>query len=110
MSTKIDSSASLPLSLPLSTDKLAAAKTAAKAAYGSADTGATSASTRGDDTVQITGDAMNLHSAAKSIASSSSSFDSKRVEAVRQSIASGSYKVNPERIASRMIDSDAALA
>ncbi|MDB5967600.1 MAG: Anti-sigma-28 factor FlgM family protein [Hydrocarboniphaga sp.] len=106
MSTKIDSSPSLPLKLP-SMDKLASAKLA-KAAYDSKPTGASSPSSRGDDTVQITGDAMKMQNLEKSLASSRS-FDAERVAAVRQAMADGSYKIDPERIASRLMASDAQL-
>lgn len=101
MSTKIDSAPSLP---PSST-ALSSTKLAAKSAYASAETGASS---RGDDTVQITGGAMKMQSLEKSL-SGSSSFDAKRVAEVRQQIADGSYRINPERIASRMLDSEALL-
>jgi negative regulator of flagellin synthesis FlgM len=106
MSTKIDSTPGLPPKLSLSMDKLASAKLAQTAYSGTSD--AAPAGSRGADTVQITGDAMQLQSLEKSL-SGSSSFDAKRVAEVRAAIADGRYQVNPERIASRMLDSDALL-
>jgi negative regulator of flagellin synthesis FlgM len=103
MSTKIDSTPSLPSTAPL-----AASKLAAKSAYVSVETGAGNRSSRGDDTVQITGDAMKMQSLEKSL-SGSSSFDAKKVAEVRQQIADGRYQVNPERIAARMVSSDALI-
>jgi negative regulator of flagellin synthesis FlgM len=107
MSTKIDSTPGLPPKLSASMDKLAPAKLA-QSAYSGAASDAAAGSSRGADTVQITGDAMKLQSLEKSL-SGSSSFDAKRVAEVRAAIADGRYRVNPDRIASRMIDSDAQL-
>lgn len=106
MSTKIDSTPALPPGRPAAMDKLASAKLA-QAAYGSA--AAPAGSGRGDDTVQITGDAMHMQSLEKSLSRGGGSFDVERVAAVRQAIADGRYQVNPERIASRLIASDKSL-
>ena len=108
MSTKIDANPGMPMSMPSAMDKLGSARSAS-AAYGSAASDNTEAGKRSSDTVQITGDAMQMQSLEKSL-SGSTSFDAERVAAVKAAIADGRYQVNPERIASKMIDSDKALA
>ncbi|WP_428312292.1 flagellar biosynthesis anti-sigma factor FlgM [Hydrocarboniphaga sp.] len=106
MSTKIDST---PTSLPPSPSPLSTSKLAAKSAYVSVETGAgTRSNGRGDDTVEITGDAMKMQSLEKSL-SGTTSFDAKKVAEVRQRIADGQYQINPERIAERLVTSDALL-
>jgi negative regulator of flagellin synthesis FlgM len=63
----------------------------------------------GDDTLQITGDAMQMQSLEKSL-SSGPAFNSERVEALRAAVASGSYKVDPERVADKMLSATPSLS
>lgn len=63
----------------------------------------------GGDSLRLTGEAANLQAAARDVASRPA-FDEARVQALRESIASGSYKIDAEAIASRMLDLDARLA
>lgn len=103
MSTKIDSTPSLPPS----TSPLSSARLAAKSAYVSTETGSAGARSR-DDTVHITGDAIKMQSLEKTL-SGSGAFDAGRVAELRQAIADGRYQLRPERIAARLIDSEAQL-
>jgi len=54
-----------------------------------------------DDSVRLTDSARALQDAAK--VDGQGAIDSKKVEKIRQSIADGSYQVNPAAIADRMI-------
>ena len=107
MSNTIDSSSGITPMLPSASERVGQARSA----YASAATNApaSASSSRGDDTVQITGDAMQLQSLEKSIGGEPA-FDSKRVEALRSAIAEGRYQADPERIAGKMLGSNPPLA
>ena len=64
--------------------------------------GGASASTPQSDTVHITESARTLASLAQTV-SDTPDIDMNRVAAVQQSLTTGSYKINPERIADRML-------
>ena len=61
-----------------------------------------SASKPQTDTVHITESARSLASLSQTV-SDTPDVDMNRVAAVQQSIASGTYQINPERIADRML-------
>jgi negative regulator of flagellin synthesis FlgM len=61
-----------------------------------------------DDSVRLTDSARALQDAAK--VDGQGAIDSQKVEKIRQSIADGSYKVDPAAIADRMIALDAQIA
>lgn len=61
-----------------------------------------------DDSVRLTDSARALQDAAK--VDGQAAVDTKRVEKIRQSIADGSYQVNPAAIADKMIALDAQMA
>jgi negative regulator of flagellin synthesis FlgM len=61
-----------------------------------------------DDSVRLTDSARALQEAAK--VDGQGAIDSKKVEKIRQSIADGSYQVNPGAIVDRMIALDAQIA
>jgi len=61
------------------------------------------------DSLRLTGEATGLQTLQRDLATRPA-FDEARVQALRESIASGSYKVDAEAIASRMLDLDARLA
>ncbi|WP_430391116.1 flagellar biosynthesis anti-sigma factor FlgM [Dyella sp. 20L07] len=69
-------------------------------ATGSAGSEAAS-STAPDDRVQITDSARALQEAAR--AGSGATVDTKKVEQVRQALANGTYRIDPSRIADRMM-------
>lgn len=105
MSNTIDSSSGITPLLPAASERVGQARSA----YAAASAPASASSVRGDDTVQITGDAMQLQRLEKSIGGEPA-FDSKRVEALRSAIAEGRYQADPERIASKMLGSNPPLA
>jgi negative regulator of flagellin synthesis FlgM len=61
-----------------------------------------------DDSVRLTDSARALQDAAK--VDGHAAIDTGRVEKIRQSIADGSYQVNPAAIADKMISLDAQIA
>lgn len=103
MSNTIESSSGIKPMLPGAGERVGLARPAAATAPASA------GGSRGDDTVQITGDAMQLQSLEKAIGGEPA-FDSQRVEALRAAIAEGRYQADPERIASKMLGSNPPLA
>jgi len=62
----------------------------------------------GGDSLRLTGEAASLQVLQRDLAARPA-FDEARVAALRESIGSGSYKIDAEAIASRMLDLDARL-
>jgi negative regulator of flagellin synthesis FlgM len=60
------------------------------------------------DKVNLTDSARALQEASR--AGDSSPIDTAKVERVRQALAAGTYQVNPERIADRMLSLDSQIA
>lgn len=60
------------------------------------------------DSLRLTGEASNLQALQRDL-SSAPAIDSDRVQAVKDALQNGSYKINPEAIAHRMMDLDAQL-
>lgn len=60
------------------------------------------------DSLRLTGEATGLQALQREL-SAAPAIDTARVEAVRASLQNGSYKINPEAIASRMLDLDQQL-
>ena len=77
------------------------------ASGGNAASDAPAAVTPKDDSVRLTDSARALQDAAK--VDGQGTIDSKKVEKIRQSIADGSYQVNPAAIADKMIALDAQI-
>jgi negative regulator of flagellin synthesis FlgM len=71
-------------------------------------TEATTGSNSGDDRVQLTDSARALQEAART--HSGATVDTKRVEQVRQALANGTYKIDPSRIADRMMSLDSQIS
>lgn len=65
-------------------------------------TGGSNTSTTQADSVHITESARSLASLSQTV-SDTPDVDVNRVAAVQQSLAAGSYRINPERIADRML-------
>ena len=63
---------------------------------------------RSADSVDLTGRAQELRAVSKELAKTPE-FDSARVEALKQAISSGSYEVNAERIAEKLLATDGQL-
>lgn len=60
------------------------------------------------DSLRLTGEATNLQAMQREL-STAPAIDNARVQAVREALESGSYKINPEAIAQRMLDLDQQL-
>jgi len=98
MSQKIDGGiTSTPQVRPLATS----AKTAA--ADGSAARPVEAA-----DSVRLTGEATSLQAIQRGL-SAAPAIDTARVQAVRDALQNGSYRINPDAIAQRMLDLDEQL-
>ncbi|WP_369938362.1 flagellar biosynthesis anti-sigma factor FlgM [Xanthomonas tesorieronis] len=82
-----------------------------KAASGASEDGKANAvgATAATDSLRLTGEASGLQSLQRELAAAPA-VDSNRVESVRSALQSGSYKINPDVIASRMLDLDQQLS
>lgn len=74
---------------------------AASNATGSSGTDAAGSASGSDDRVQLTDSARALQEAART--DSGATVDTKKVEQVRQALANGTYKIDPSRIADRLL-------
>ena len=81
---------------------------ASKISSAGADRSAPVAAAQASDSLRLTGEATGLQSLQKEL-SAAPAVDQGRVQAVRESLQNGSYKINPDAIASRMIDLDQQL-
>lgn len=59
-----------------------------------------------EDTVELSGVADLVRTAARRVAASGAPVDEARVRELRQAIADGSYQPDPARIARKLIDTD----
>ncbi|QZN81358.1 flagellar biosynthesis anti-sigma factor FlgM [Stenotrophomonas sp. DR822] len=60
------------------------------------------------DSLRLTGEATNLQAIEREL-STAPAIDAQRVAAVRESLQNGTYKINPDAIASRMLELDQQL-
>ena len=60
------------------------------------------------DSLRLTGEATNLQAIERDL-STAPAIDVQRVAAVRESLQNGTYKINPDAIASRMLELDQQL-
>ena len=67
-----------------------------------------SATASGSDKVSLTGDASRLQELERQL-QSKPVVDSQRVDAVRSAVENGTFEVNPERIAEKMMSLEQAL-
>jgi len=67
-----------------------------------------SENTSGSDRVSLTGDASRLQELERQL-QSQPVVDSQRVDAVRSAVENGTFEVNPERIADKMMSLEQAL-
>lgn len=58
------------------------------------------------DSLKLTGEATGLRALARELGSAPAGIDMARVNAIRASLGDGSYRVDPQAIASRMIEFD----
>ncbi len=61
------------------------------------------------DSVRLTDDALRLQRLEQAVAEAPVA-DAGRVDSIRQAIASGEYRVDPERLATKIIEAERALA
>lgn len=62
-----------------------------------------------DDSMRLTGDAADLRALQKELSAKPAGIDVARVNALRDAISDGSYKINPNEIASRLVALERAL-
>lgn len=67
------------------------------------------AATGAAESVRFTGEAESLQALERELGAAPAGLDMARVNALRSAIADGSYRVDAEQIASRMLDLDRAL-
>lgn len=61
------------------------------------------------DSMRLTGEAAGLQALERSLGAGPASIDVAKVNAVRAALADGSYRVDPEQIATRMLALEEAL-
>ena len=61
------------------------------------------------DTVSLTGTAAKLRSLEEQLATQPV-VDAQRVDSIRRAIANGTYEINPQRVADKMIQIDSAIS
>ncbi|HEY5803330.1 MAG TPA: flagellar biosynthesis anti-sigma factor FlgM [Lysobacter sp.] len=66
--------------------------------------------TTATDSVRLTGEAEGLQALERQLGNGPASIDIARVNAVRSAIADGSYRIDAQAIATRMIDLDQQLS
>jgi len=88
---------------------LRAGSVASKISSAGADRSSPIAAPEANDSLRLTGEATGLQSLQKEL-STAPAVDQSRVQAVRESLQNGTYQINPDAIASRMIDLDQQLA
>ncbi len=88
---------------------LRTAATSSKIASAGEDRASAIAALPPTDSVKLTGEATNLQNLQRTL-SQSSAIDTGRVQAVKESLQNGSYSINPDAIASRMMDLNQQLA
>ena len=76
-------------------------------ASGTSGSEAAGSATATDDRVQLTDSARALQDASRT--GHGASVDTKKVEQVRQALANGTYKIDPSRIADRMLSLESKL-
>ena len=65
--------------------------------------------TPGTDSVRLTDEAAGLQALGRQLGTGSAGIDLQRVEAVRTSIADGSYRIDAKQIASKMLELEKQL-
>ncbi|MFC5569003.1 flagellar biosynthesis anti-sigma factor FlgM [Lysobacter yangpyeongensis] len=65
--------------------------------------------TGASESVRLTGEAESLQALERQLGSAPAGIDMARVNALRSAIADGTYRVDAEQIATRMLDFDRAL-
>lgn len=87
----------------------AGATAAAQGARAGGERTAPIAAASGADSVRLTGEATGLQALERELGAGPAGIDVARVNAIRASLADGSYRVDAQAIAGRMIDLESAL-
>lgn len=61
------------------------------------------------DSVRLTGEAESLQALERQLGSAPAGIDVARVDAIRTSLADGSYRIDPQQIATRLLDLEREL-
>lgn len=61
------------------------------------------------DSVRLTGEAEDLQALGRKLAGAPASIDVARVNAVRNAIAEGTYRISPQEIAARLLELESGL-
>lgn len=61
------------------------------------------------DSVRLTGEAEGLHALGRQLGAAPAGIDAAKVDAVRTAIADGSYRIDAQQIATRMVDLEREL-
>lgn len=85
-----------------------ALRTVAPASKPSVGTDAPARPVNAADSLKLTGEATSLQAIEREL-SAAPAIDAQRVQAVREALQNGSYRIDPEAIASRMLDMDRQL-
>ncbi|WP_369975206.1 flagellar biosynthesis anti-sigma factor FlgM [Xanthomonas bundabergensis] len=104
MSQKIEGNSPTQATLRTSTVNTKAASAASEDGKNS-----TVSATAAADSLRLTGEASGLQTLQRQL-SAAPAVDSNRVESVRSALQGGSYKINPDVVASRMLDLDQQLS
>lgn len=96
MTTKIDGLSPSPARVVDTTASAAVARSGS-------DRSAAVDATRATDSVRLTGEATGLQAAVDNQLGQPAPMDVAKVEAVRAALANGSYKIDPQEIASRLV-------
>lgn len=62
------------------------------------------------DSLRLTGEATGLQTLVRDLGAAPAGIDMERVNAVRAALAEGSYRIDPQAIAHRMLDLERALS
>lgn len=105
MASKIDNQTPLPSAVGPPTPR-AVGRSGDAAGEGAAP----SASPAGSDSLKLSGEAAGLISAQREISAGAPSMDQAKIDALRSAISAGTYRINPQEIASRLIALERKLA
>ena len=90
--------------------RAAEALAASASARAGAERGQPVAAAAGGDSIRLTGEAETLQTLGRELGAAPAGIDLDRVEALRAAVADGSYRVDAQAIATRMLDLDRKLA
>lgn len=105
MASKIDNQTPLPSAVGPPTPR-----TVARSGGDAGDAAAQPSGADSSDSLKLSGEAAGLVSAQREISAGAPNMDQAKIDALRSAIASGSYRINPQEIANRLIALERRLA